>query len=140
MMPKEPSKTSDRQNVSRVHMVNDHAFMNDVVIATDAGWDHLYHYELNEWQKGIQLLYSFERGFGPRTFAFSPVSHEGEHHLYVMGEYAVGFAVLEWNQETKDFKEVARNQILKPMSNWTGADINVNKEGHIFVSLRHDHN
>ena len=47
----------------------------------------------------------------------------------VMGEDAVGFAVLEWNQETKDFKEVARNQILKPMSNWTGADINVNKEG-----------
>lgn len=86
-------------------MINDHAFKNDFVIAADAGWDHLYEYGLNEWKEGMHIVYSFERGFGPRTFAFNPQNHL----LHVMGEFAVGFAVLEWDQEKHSFKEVARN-------------------------------
>ena len=51
--------------------VNDHAFRDDYVIALDAGWDHIYHWGLAEWRDGLQIIHSFERGFGPHSMAFS---------------------------------------------------------------------
>merc|ERR1712083_872994 len=125
------------QNHSKLEAINEHAFKDDVIIALDAGWDHIYHYGINEWKEGIQILYSFERGFGPHSMAFS--SRE-RGYMYVMGEYTPAFAVLHWDQEKHNFTEVARVEMIKPGMNWTGADILVDQEEMVYVSIRHNYN
>jgi len=96
----------------------------------------MYHYGLKEWKDGMKIVHSFDRGFGPHNMAAS--QHRG--FLYVMGEYTPSFVILEWNNSTQEFKEVYKKEILKPNEDWTGADIMVDMNDHIFVSLRHSFN
>ena len=101
-----PNETSPYpgQAYSRMEAVNEHAFRDDFVVAVDAGWDHVYHWGLAEWKKGLQIIHSFERGFGPHSFAFSRLGF-----MNVLGEYNPAFAVLAWDNTTQHFKEVARH-------------------------------
>ena len=60
--------------------------------------------------------------------------------MFVLGEFDCGFAVLAWDDRAKRFEEVARHGIVYPGLGWTGGDLLVNREGHIFVSVRHEFN
>ena len=54
---------------------NEHAFRDDTVVAVDVGWDHVYQWRLAEWKEGLQILHTFERGFGPCSLGFMEVEH-----------------------------------------------------------------
>jgi 6-phosphogluconolactonase (cycloisomerase 2 family) len=102
--PKTKSPHPFGQKNPRLEAVNEHAFRDDFVVAADAGWDHLYHWGLAEWKEGLQILHTFERGFGPRSMAFSR-----QGFMNVLGEYDPAFAVLAWDEAKKNFTEVARH-------------------------------
>ena len=92
----EQSPWGDKQEWSRLEAVNHHAFNDDHVIALDTGWDYIYHWGLAEWKEGLQIIYKFERGFGPRSLAFHSTK-DGHNFMFVLGEYDPSFVLLEWN-------------------------------------------
>merc|ERR1711990_126395 len=109
-MPHHPSPVRGAQNHSSIKAINLHAFKEDFVIAVDTGFDHIYHYGINEWQNGLQIIHSFERGFGPHSFDFDVRNNL----MFVLGEFTPSVAVLQWDTLALEFKEIDRFVIIKP--------------------------
>ncbi len=60
--------------------------------------------------------------------------------MVVLGRFEPAFALLAWNEDTERFTEVARYGVVYPGLGWSTGDLLVNREGHIFVSVRHEFN
>jgi len=113
------------------------------VIVLDAGYDKIYHWGIGEWERGLQVIHEFERGFGPHSFGFD----YNNGLMFVLGEYDVAVAILLWDPVKLAFEEVkgGRHQIITHqhvLDEWTGGDILVKPSGRgnfgeYFVSLRH---
>merc|ERR1712113_839837 len=82
--------------------VNTHAFREDFVIVMDAGYDHIYHYGIDEWQNGLQIIHTFDRGFGPHAFDFDYKNGL----MFVLGEYDVAVATMLWDPVRLEFEQV----------------------------------
>lgn len=84
----------------------------------------------------MEIVHSFNRGFGPHAFDFDV----NNGLMFVLGEYECAFAVLRWDPVKLEFEEIHRTAIFEHQhvnDDWTGGDIAVNAANHVFVSLRH---
>ena len=60
--------------------------------------------------------------------------------MFVLGELDPTFVVFTWDTKVGRFVELARHGVVYPGLGWSTGDLLVNREGQIFVSVRHEFN